>query len=252
MDNLDELLNTIPEQDVNEIVEAVLPQLDIKSELIEKFDRARKVTVNDIVPEELQQRLMQIDITLTQCYWMVGDIVVEIVNSVNRSRVNELGKIVTMDDIYEAVGFFCHRSARSVRYYYEVASYFPQELRDRYELPFNVFAEARYVRDWKLMLEIAHDNQTWSLEHVREEYYRLKSEPVVEHVSDSAEEEVHEQERQKNEQRYKDILLSQLDHVVDRLRSFLLKVEVPNDIGDRITGVLDEIKDIEESVRGIM
>lgn len=259
MDDLDKFLNSVESKEINEIVGSVLAdsKFDVRREINEKLPYTRRASINDIVPEEYQQKLMEIDFTMSQCYWLIGDITTDLVNSVNRTRAQELGKLVSKTDIFEAVGFFCHRTARSVRYYYECAHYFPVDVRKRYDVPFSIYSEARWVKDWELMLKIAEENPVWSAERVRAEYYKvLNEEPPTQPKEDKGAEVCNDdlplpegEQWEGGQARFKAVLLSKLDHTVDDLRAVLDKIPLPTEIRTRIGEVIIEIQDIDLLIR---
>lgn len=259
MDELDKILNTVEAVEINDIVKDVLSkgEFDVREEVQSRFAYTRRVSINDIVPEEYQQKLMQIDITMTQCYWLIGDIASDLVGQVNEVRARECGKVVSKQDIFEAVGFFCHRTGRSVRYYYECAWFFPPEVRQRYDVPFNVYAIARWTDNWELVLRLAEENPIWSAERVKEEYYKATQEqierrPKSENVEDhGAEVPADEEEVQEGypASKYKQVILSKLEHTVDDLRTTVDRIPLPTPIRVRIGEVLLEIQDIQMEIR---
>jgi hypothetical protein len=258
MDELDKILNTVESKEINEIVGEVLnsADFDVKREVSYRLPYTRKASVNDIVPEEYQQKLMEIDFTMSQCYWLIGDICTDLVNSVNRTRARELGKIISKTDIFEAVGFFCHRTSRSVRYYYECAWFFPVEVRQKYEVPFNIYAEARWVKDWELLLQIAEENPIWSAERVRNEYLERTGEKKESRESGSADsgaEMPADEEENLSEvasaEGYRKVILSELEKTIDKLRQVLDRIPLPTEIRKRIGDVLYEIQDIDMEIR---
>jgi hypothetical protein len=243
--NLDEITGNV---DSEEVVKSVLATGDFEptKELGSALPYTRRVLPNDIVPEEYQNKLLAIDYTMTQCFWMIGDICVELINSVNRERSKELGKLVSKTDIYEAIGLYCHRTARSVRFYYECARWFSPEIRAKYDVPFAVFAVARWIDDWEAVLKIASENPIWGADRVRAEFYKLGREPEVlnsEVLSEVLE--VHTEQTGKS----RSVLLSELDHTLDSLRSVLDRIPLPVSIRVRIGSVLLEIQDIELEIR---
>ena len=64
---------------------------------------------------------------------------------------------VTQDRIFNAIGNFCGKSGRTVRYYAETAGFYPRLVRDEFDvLPFSFFVFARYEGDnWRNVLEFA-------------------------------------------------------------------------------------------------
>ena len=265
MDELDKILN-LDSKDVEDIVSSVLSDthFNVKEEVQQALTYTRKVSIDDIVPIEYQNKLMEIDSTVSHCFWLIGDIANDLINSVNRDRANRLGKVVTKQDIFEAIGYFCHRTGRSVRYYYECASYFPPEVRQKYDVPFNMFAEARWIKDWELFLTIASDNPMWSMERVRSEYDKLTGDV---RKNASAPKEVHDSGAEVRDSgaelplpepgeqwegaqgRFKAVLISKLDHTVDDLRAVLDRIPLPTEVRVRIGNVILEIDDIMLSIR---
>lgn len=259
MDELDKILNTVEAKEINEIVAEVLEkdEFDLQKEVQNNFTYTHRASINDIVPDEYQQKLMQIDITMTQCYWLIGDIASDLVNQVNYSRARECGKIISKQDIFEAIGFFCHRTGRSVRYYYECAWFFSPEVRKRYDVPFNIYAIARWADNWEMVLQMAEQNPMWSAEHVKQEYYKTMQEPMAEWpkrekiVDPGAEVPADEEEVQEGESasKYKQIILSKLDHTLDELRLAVDRIPLPTPIRVRIGEVLIDIEDIQTEIR---
>jgi hypothetical protein len=258
--NLNEILST-HKDGIDEIVSAVLSDMDfdVKTEIIDKLPYMRKAGINDIVPMEYQNKLMAIDFTMSQCYWMIGDIANDLINSVNRERSFGLGKLVSQQDIFEAVGFFCHRTARTVNYYWNVARYFPIEVRQKHDVPFSMYADARWVEDWELYLRISDENPMFSASRVRAEYYRLigkeepKDEKIASAVPDFGAELPLPEEGEKwtgNAQvRFNATVLDNLEHTVDNLRGVLDKIPLPTEIRERIMDIILEINDISMTIR---
>lgn len=246
--NLDEIVESIV--DVNEVVEKVLKEGDFEPtrELGSVLPYTKRVGINDIVPIEYQNKLMQLDITMSQCYWTIGDITTDIIENVDRERSKQLGKVVSKTDIFIAVGTFCHRSARSVRHYYECAHYFPPEVRQKYDVPFSIYSIARWVKDWELILQIAEENPIWNAERVRAEYYKqIGEEPPVRDDNEPAVGGV--EVTDESEMSYKEMILSQLEHTIDSLRKLLDRIPLPTDVRVRIGDLILEIQNITLDVR---
>jgi hypothetical protein len=192
---------------------------------------------------------MAIDYTMSQCFWMIGDVCVDLVESVNRERSKQLGKIISKQDIFEAVGLFCRRTGRSTRYYYECAKFFSPETRQKYDVPFTVFAVARWTDDWEAVLKIASENPIWSADRVRTEFYKqIGEEPPTREKQLPNTTEVDDSEEKWNAS-YKDVLLNKLEHTTDDLRQVLDRVPLPVEIRVRIGDVLLEIQDIGLLIR---
>jgi hypothetical protein len=251
--DLNEILNSVP--DTDEVVKSVLEsgEFDPTREIGSALPYTKRVSYSDLIPEPYQQRLMALDWSMSQSYFEIGDITNELINSVNRTRASELGKVVSKTDLYEAVGVFIHRTARSVRYYWEVSHWFPPEVRVRYEVPFNVYAIARWVEKPEVLLQLAVDNPIWTADRVRSEYYRVIGEeppvrPQKVGVEDS-EVESDLPEESESSGRFKAVLLSKLDHVTDGLRIVLDRIPLPVSLRKRIGEVLLEIGDIALEIR---
>jgi hypothetical protein len=245
--------------DVDTVVKEVMKSGNFNptKEIQNVLPYTRRVSANDIVPEEYQQKLMAIDYTMSQCFWLIGDVCVDLIESVNRQKSKELGKVISKQDIFEAVGLFCHRTGRSTRYYYECARFFSPETRQRYDVPFNVFAEARWVKEWEVLLKIASENPMWGAERVRSEYYKkIGEEPPTKKITDGGAEMPKEElplpeegEQWDAQPRFKAVILSKLDHTIDDLRSVLERLPLPTDIRIRIGDMILEVQDIELQIR---
>lgn len=261
MDELDAILDTVESVEINNIVGEVLKgEFDVAQHIEDNFPFNKRVSLNEIVPEEYQQRLMAISDTVDKCYFMIGDITDELINSVNRQRSHELGKIITQTDIFLAVGYFCKRTGRSVRYYWVTASYFPLEVRQKYsEVPFNVYAMARWVDNPLDMIQMASVNPQWSAERVRTEYYKSigKNPPVREKAEKTGsaipgaevdnESELGEVQGSANYS--KTVLVSSLEHTIDGLRTLVDRIPLPINVRSRIGAVLLDIDDLILDIR---
>jgi hypothetical protein len=252
--NLDEIVDS---SDPKEVVTEVLQsgEFNPTREMGSVLPYTRRVSPNQIVPEEYQHKLMEIDFTLSQCFWLIGDITVELISSVNRERSKELGKLISNTDIFESVGLFCHRTGRSVRRYYECARFFPPVIRQKYDVPFTIYTVARWIDNWELFLTMAFENPIWGAEKVRAEYYKLLNQEVPKRPeslkSGSAESAIPDSSSAVAlpEPKYKEVLLSKLDHSVDSLRAVLDRIQLPTEIRIRIGNVILEISDILLTIR---
>lgn len=112
-------------------------------------------TDNDLVTDNNQNLLMNWQHIFLCGQFSIGDIAAYEVD-----RATAEGKIVTNKRIFSAIGRFCGKSARTVRYYYETAIFYPAEVRDQYEmLPFSHFVYARGFGDeWQSVLDYARDH----------------------------------------------------------------------------------------------
>ncbi len=266
---LDEIISSVPEDDIDAIVLDVLSgaTFNLQEQIASSLPyTGRGVSVNDIVPEQYQARLMALDSAMSRAYWEIGDITNELINSVNRQRSAELGKVVSQRDIFEAVGYFCHRTGRSVRYYYEIARWFPPEVRQKYDVPFTVWGDARWVDKPELMLQIGDENPQYSAERVRKEYYAaIGEEPRVlpekrpdegvrqdsgaEIGNDDLPLPVPGEQWAGSQGRFKSTLLAKLDRTLDDLKTTVDRIPLPTDLRVRIGDCVLEIQDIILAVR---
>lgn len=105
---------------------------------------------SDIVSEENQNRLMYWRDVFRMGQFNIGDIAIE---EVERNAMS--GRQITQERIFRAVGSFCGKTERTVRYYYETSVYYPTEVRQEFNvLPFSHFVEARaFGARWREFLE---------------------------------------------------------------------------------------------------
>ena len=106
----------------------------------------------DIVPDEYQMVLLQYADVYKYAAFDIGDIANLLIN-----MAASKGFGVTVARVYEAVGRFCDKSGRTVRYYAEAAAFYPKSVRNEYDmLPFSHFSFARRVGDGsRVVLEYA-------------------------------------------------------------------------------------------------
>lgn len=113
-----------------------------------------KVVVSDsqIVPEKYQNELMMWREVFKRGHFAIGDIANELI-----LLAAQQGFMIAQDQIFRAVGRFCDRSGRTVRYYAETAAFYPEEVRKEFdELPFSHFVFARSTgSNWRKVLEYA-------------------------------------------------------------------------------------------------
>lgn len=86
-----------------------------------------KIMYNDLIPDDIQNELLQIQSDNNKNYWRTGDLCIQAL---------EIGAIncKPMDAIYSAIGLLVGRSNRSVREITAVAKFFPLEIRERYDM----------------------------------------------------------------------------------------------------------------------
>lgn len=136
---------------------------------------------NDIVPDEDQSELIRMAESMTEFSFRIGDIAMRIsreameqgyrLKHLPERRVND--QFVTQETIDAAVGYFCKREGRTVRYYREVCQFFPQDVRDEFVPPldFSMFVLARSFKDqWRDVLEYAASNPQKSKDAVEEHF----------------------------------------------------------------------------------
>ncbi len=113
-----------------------------------------EVTISDadIVPDEYQAELIQMRESWVKQYFRVGDIANELVQHSVRQNMP-----VTARRVYKAIGRYCGKAERTVRYYAENAIFFSPGSREEYSfLPMAFFDLARnYGQRWQDVLEYA-------------------------------------------------------------------------------------------------
>lgn len=124
------------------------------------------VSDSDIVPDETQAELIGWRDAFTSGSFRIGDIANDLV-----VKAAKTGFIVTNMRVYGAVGKFCGRSARTVRYYAEAASFYPRDIRDEFDvLPFAHFVLAKSLGDWRGVLEFALEHPEATMDELRGKY----------------------------------------------------------------------------------
>lgn len=136
---------------------------------------------NDVVPADEQSELIGMAESMTEFSFRIGDISMRINReAVERGfrlkhlpgrRIND--QFVTQEFIDAAVGYFCKREGRTVRYYREVSQFFPADVRDEFipPLDFSMFVLARSFKDqWRAVLEYAASNPQVSKDAVEEHF----------------------------------------------------------------------------------
>jgi hypothetical protein len=117
-----------------------------------------------IVSEDYQNELMMLRGAITTVSFRIGDIA----NEISRQSA-AAGLHVTDTRVFHAIGRFCGKSARTVRYYAETAAFFSYDTRTAYEvLPFSHFVFARSMGDrWMEVLDRAMLSPNITLEGLR-------------------------------------------------------------------------------------
>lgn len=118
----------------------------------------------DIIPEPIQHQLMFWRDVFRIGQFDIGDLTAKVIlyNA-------ETGMQVTHKRIFKAVSTFCGKTPRTVRYYYETAVFYPDEVRQMYDaLPFSHFVEARVFGDeWQEYLDTAMLNPHKGTSYIR-------------------------------------------------------------------------------------
>lgn len=127
------------------------------------------VSDSDIVPEDYQNLLMYWRDTFRVGYFSLGDVANRLCAMAAKQAFR-----VTEARVFEAVGKFCGKSGRTVRYYAETAEFFSDEMRQEYEmLPFSHFVFARSMGDrWREVLDYARAKPNLSEEGLRMAFVR--------------------------------------------------------------------------------
>lgn len=132
--------------------------------MVDSKNNQKYVSDNQIVPEDVQNRLMHWRSVSTAVAFDIGDVANDLcIESVDR------GLPVTNKRVYAAVGRFCGKSGRTVRYYAECSSFFPQSVRDEFDhLSFSHFVFAKTLDGrWMEVLEYASNKPQISVEELR-------------------------------------------------------------------------------------
>lgn len=108
------------------------------------------VSDNQIVPNEYQHMLIAWRDAFKMGYFGIGDIANQLL-----VRAAQQGFHVSQARVFSAVGRFCDKSGNTVRYYADIAGFYPPEVRTDYEmLPFSHFAVAKMAGEkWQDVLE---------------------------------------------------------------------------------------------------
>ena len=116
---------------------------------------------NDLIPEDLQNELIHWREVSKLSSFRVGDIV-----NILILVAAEHGYDVTHERIYRAVGNFCDRKARTVRYCWETSCFFTPQVREQYaQLSFSTFVFARMMGNrWQEVLDYAAEQPKISVD----------------------------------------------------------------------------------------
>src|SRR3990167_3636369 len=105
------------------------------------------VSPADIVEDNDQVMLRSISDGMKRDFFLIGDIAHKLILSAEKEgfRVKKLDKdiYISMGKVFNAVGHFCDRSGRTVRYYFETSKFYPLDVREEFDmLPFSMFVLA--------------------------------------------------------------------------------------------------------------
>jgi len=156
-------------------------------------------TRNDVIQHHNQQLLQAFGQNDTATCFAVGDIANEewenaIRNGWDKPVRERGGDFVTKDFICASAAYYYGKSKRSIRYYADVSAFFPQEIRDRFDvLSFSHFANARQHEDWLDYLKYAQSggqdggivsvdgcNAEWTVRHKQQVETILEEIPIPE------------------------------------------------------------------------
>jgi hypothetical protein len=131
------------------------------------MEKKWQISDKDIVPDETQDELEMIRSRHMLDYFRIGDIANRLVHESAKA-----GMSVTADRVHKAVGRYCGKKPRTVRYYAENAIFFGPTTRNEYDmLPFSFFDFARtFGNQWKDVLDWAAEHPDYSLAQLRHEY----------------------------------------------------------------------------------
>jgi len=128
------------------------------------------VTDSDIVPDDLQAELITWRDVFLGGAFRIGDIANELIER-QRYDVDGTGMRITGKRIYKAVGRFCGKSGRTIRYYAETASFFPVDVRQKYQVvPFSHFVLAKSYGNWQDVLDYVLDHPDCTADALMREF----------------------------------------------------------------------------------
>ena len=123
----------------------------------------------EIVPDDVQCELIMLREKKRDIFFRIGDIANELI-LLHKGTVSN-------KKVYKSVSKYCDSSPRTIRYYAETAAFFPQAMRDKYDvLPFSHFDLARnYNGRWEWVLALGAEHPSWSrsyLEKYTNSYFK--------------------------------------------------------------------------------
>lgn len=101
------------------------------------------MSYSSMIPDKLQNELIQIRDEMTRKYWRIGDICQEV-----KDYLIFTEQEFSMEEIYSAVGAFVGKPSRTVREYFSLAQFYPDEIREQFSvLAFDHFRHASRFGD---------------------------------------------------------------------------------------------------------
>jgi hypothetical protein len=142
----------------------------------------KKISDKDIVPDNIQDELIMIRSRHTMDYFRIGDIANDLL-----MQSAKTGMKVTAQRVHKAIGRYCGKRPRTVRYYAENAAFFSPATRDKYDmLPFSFFDFARtFGGQWEGILDWAALHPEYSMPQLQFEFSMSK---ITSHVNKELEE----------------------------------------------------------------
>lgn len=135
------------------------------------------VSDSQLVPDEIVGELIRIRDQVTSSCFRIGDIANDMV-----MRAAQIGfDRIPAWRVHRAVGRFAGKSQRTVRYYAEVAAFYPAKVRTEFEvLPFSHFVFAKTMGAlWRDVMEYAGEHPDATVEGLRYEFIEKPAEPEV-------------------------------------------------------------------------
>lgn len=201
-----------------------------------------QVTDNEIIPASMQALLVQVRGSLTANYFAIGDATCALLQEAERQgfRVKSISGrdvFVSQDRIFKAVGSFCGKAPRTVRYYYETARFYSADVREEYGcLDFTMFVMAKtFGEAWRDVLEYAAANPQLDSESVKWHFLNEASSTMDEVVS-SRDEDGNVPPEQATQ------TIGGLSRLLDAMSGFLKLVRLPEELRDRAMEIMGEFR----------
>jgi len=186
---------------------------------------------NDLIPEDLQQRLIVLRDATTLVSWEIGDIALEAIR---------LNKAVAVMKIYAAVGMFVGKQARTIREYAAVsAMYSPEEREEFAVLAYDHFRVAmRFGSRWREAL-------TWAVDHT--EFGRPATvDAMLANFATSPSDENFALEEAEEDSRW-----TRIEQAIARLRQEIAWA-LPEDVLETVNRLIEKIEKAIENAKEVM